>query len=225
MTRLDPAQLEELVARVHAHSGGFSTCGRHAVLGLYKSVALVVFLLRENPTQQLAGAVFGSSQATVPRRFTLPHQVIGDVLADLLPDPVAAAGGSTVLIDGTLARTWDWKARGDLYSGKHRDTGFNLQVATTLAGDLLAVSAPIPGSHHDAHAFTASGLAADLTSVGLLGNLGYLGTDTLTGTRTPPKAELSGDRKQANTDLSALRAAVERTISWLKNWKSIGGRC
>jgi hypothetical protein len=67
-----------------------------------------------------------------------------------------------VLVDGTLARTWDWTCRTDLYSGKHRDTGFNLQIATTLTGRLLAVGTPIPGARHDAHAWAASGLAETL---------------------------------------------------------------
>lgn len=53
--------------------------------------------------------------------------------------------GRIVLIDGTLVPTWDWASEGaTMFSGKHRDTGFNLQVAATLSGDLLAVSAPVP---------------------------------------------------------------------------------
>ncbi|MEU5547926.1 transposase family protein [Streptomyces sioyaensis] len=43
-----------------------------------------------------------------------------------------------------------------LVSGKHRDTGFNLQVAATLAGKLLTVSAPVPASRHDMHAWRQS---------------------------------------------------------------------
>ena len=42
---------------------------RPIALGLFRSVALVVCLLRKNVTQDFAGAVFGVSQATVSRRW------------------------------------------------------------------------------------------------------------------------------------------------------------
>lgn len=225
MTGLDSVQLTELVVRVRQRTGGFTSAGRGHGLGLYRSVVLVLFLLRENPTQTLAAAVFGVSQPTVSRRFGLLHDLIGQVLADLVPEPAAAAGGSTVLVDGTLARTWDWACRDDLYSGKHRDTGFNLQIACTLSGDLLAVGTPVPGKRHDAYAWSASNLAEALSGVHVLADLGYLGTGALTATRTPPHGELSDNRKHVNKELAALRAPVERTISWLKNWKMLGGRC
>jgi len=225
MTGLENAQLDELVTRVHAHRGGFTSRGRGYSLGLYMSVALVVFLLRENPTQTLAAAVFGVSQSTVSRRFDALRDVIATVLADMLPDPAEAARGCTVLVDGTLANTWDWRSRNDLYSGKHRDTGFNLQIATTLSGRLLAVGTPVPGARHDAHAWQASGLADTLDGLHVAADLGYIGTGVLTGTRAPAGGELSPDRAEANKALSAIRAVVERAISHLKNWKILGSRC
>ncbi|ANZ21616.1 membrane protein [Streptomyces noursei ATCC 11455] len=39
--------------------------GRMWALGLYKSVVLVLFLLRQNPVQEAAAELFGISQATV----------------------------------------------------------------------------------------------------------------------------------------------------------------
>lgn len=225
MTGLDDAQLAELVARVHEHRGGFSSRGRGYCVGLYRSVALVVFLLRENPTQTVAAAVFGVSQSTVSRRFESLREVIATVLADMAPDPAETARGCTVLVDGTLARTWDWNSREDLYSGKHRDTGFNLQIAASLTGRLLAVGTPVPGARHDTHAWTASGLATTLAGMHVLADLGYLGTGVLTGTRKPAGGELSPDRTETNTALSSIRAVVEHTISHLKNWKILGGRC
>jgi DDE superfamily endonuclease len=225
MTGLSKAQLAELVARVYDRIGGYHSGGRGYCLGLYRSVALVVFLLRENPTQTVAAGVFGVSQSTVSRRWDALREVIATVLADMRPDPAEAARDCTVLVDGTLARTWDWTCRTDLYSGKHRDTGFNLQIATTLTGRLLAVGTPIPGARHDAHAWAASGLAETLDGLHVLADLGYLGTGALTGTRTPPGGELSADRAETNQALSGIRAVVEHAISHLKNWKILGGRC
>lgn len=199
-------------------------CRPGMCLGLYKSVALVVFLLRENPTQAAAGGIFGVSQSTVSRRWDDLRDIIGEVLADWEPEPTEAARNCTVLVDGTLARTWDWAHRDDLYSGKHRDTGFNLQVVSTMAGRLLGIGTPVPGARHDAYAWTESGVAAALADMDVLGDLGYLGCGITTGTRTPPGGELSPDRAETNKALSKVRAHVEHAISRLKNWKIIGGR-
>lgn len=223
MTGLSRAQLTELAVLVHEQIGSWwvrpGMC-----LGLYKSVALVVYLLRENPTQAAAAAVFGISQPTVSRRWDDLRDVIAEVLEEGLPDPTESARNCTVLVDGTLARTWDWAHRDDLYSGKHRDTGFNLQVVATMAGRLLAIGTPVPGARHDAYAWTASGVAEMLAGMDVLGDLGYLGCGITTGTRTPPGGELSDDRQATNRALSKVRAHVEHAISRLKNWKIIGGR-
>ena len=38
------------------------------------------------------------------------------------------------------------------------------------------------------------------------------------------RGELTDNQKQVNTDLSGIRAAVERAIAHLKNWKILSGR-
>src|SRR5689334_22847522 len=85
-----------------------SSAGRPLALGLFRSVALVVCLIRKNVTQDFAGAVFGVSQATVSRRWDLLRPVIGEVLAEVVPDPRQVVGRGTVLVDGTVCPTWDW---------------------------------------------------------------------------------------------------------------------
>jgi hypothetical protein len=169
-------QLIELTARVHTGLGGWSSNGRPFALGLFHSVTVVVALLRENLTQSVAGAVFGVSQSTISRRWDLLRPLIEEVLAEFVPTPAEVAGGSSVLVDGTFIPTWDWKDRDDLYSGKHADHGFNLQVAGLWSGhQLVTVGEPVPGARHDAHAWTASGLADRLADSDVLGDLGYLG--------------------------------------------------
>ncbi len=183
----------------------------------------MVFLLRENPTQAVAGAVFGISQSTVSRRFEALHAIIGEVLADLAPDPAVWTRGSTGRRDTGADLGLALPRRPVLRQApRHR-----VQPADRHhpGGDLLAVGAPVPGSRHDTHAWHACGLASTLADLPTLADLGYLGTEAVTGTRTPPGGELSADRKAANTALSAIRAVVEHAISWLKNWKILGGRC
>src|SRR6185436_12214055 len=79
MTGLNNEQLTDLVARLHELCGDkFVSAGRPLALGLFRSVALVVCLIRKNVTQDFAGAVFGVSQATVSRRWDLLRPLIGD---------------------------------------------------------------------------------------------------------------------------------------------------
>ena len=119
MTGLDDGQLTDLVARVHVVCGDkFVSRGRPMALGLLRSVAMVVCLMRKNLTQDFAGAMFGISQSTVSRRWDLLRPVIGDVLAVLVPSPREVARRGTVLVDGTVCPVWDWRDAPDLYSSK-----------------------------------------------------------------------------------------------------------
>ncbi|MEU6221927.1 transposase family protein [Streptomyces sp. NPDC047022] len=185
MTGLDTDQLDGLVARVHQElvedPDPPVVPGRMWALGLYKSVVLVLFLLRQNPVQEAAAELLGVSQATVSRRWTALMSVVEKILAGHVPDLAEASAGRIVLVGRTLVTTWDWASQGStMFSGKHRDTGFNVQVAATLAGDLLAVSAPFPGSRHDMHAWRHSGFPEAFTDREGIGDLGYIGSGMLT---------------------------------------------
>ena len=105
MTGLNNEQLTDLVARLHERCGDkFVSAGRPLALGLFRSVALVVCLMRTNVTQDFAGAVFGVSQSTVSRRWDLLRPLIGDALAGVVPDPAAVVGHGTVLVTARCAR-------------------------------------------------------------------------------------------------------------------------
>jgi hypothetical protein len=103
MAGLNNEQLTELVTRVHAaRGGGFASRSRPYALGLFGSVALVVCLMRKNITQAFAGAIFGVSQPTVSRRWDLLRPLIGQVLAEFVPDLAEVVRAGTVLVDGTV---------------------------------------------------------------------------------------------------------------------------
>ncbi|MFE4868217.1 transposase family protein [Streptomyces sp. NPDC056682] len=146
-------------------------------MGLDKPVVLMLFLLRQNLVQEAAADLFGVFQAAVSWRRAALLPMVEKVLAAHLPDP-AEASADVVLIDGTtLVTTWDWASEGTtMFSGKHRDTGFNLQVAAPLAGDLLAVSDPVPGSRHDMHAWRHSGFPKAFAEREGMGDMGYVGS-------------------------------------------------
>jgi hypothetical protein len=231
ITGLSAGQLAELAARVAALTGGITEPGgRPAAIGLYRSVALVVALMRTNLTQERAGEVFGVSQATVSRRWDLIRPAMATALAPSVPRPDEVAGQGTVLVDGTIAPTWNWKAVPDLYSGKAGYAGMNIQVAATLDGDLAAIGpVAVPGARHDAVAFAASGLKDLLTGQQAAADLGYLGVEgiTIVGFRTPPGGKLAASQAAFNTALAKIRAAVEHAIAHLKTWRMLseeGGR-
>ena len=52
----------------------------------------------------------------------------------------AAVRGQTVLADGFLAPCWSWRGISDLWSGKHKETGFNSQLIANLSGNVLDVA-------------------------------------------------------------------------------------
>jgi len=81
-----------------------------------------------------------------------------------------------------------------------------------------AVGEPVSGKRHEAHAWTASGLGERLAGIDVLADLGYVGLDLLTGTKKSVACELTHNEKDVNTELTAIRAAVECSISDLKNW-------
>jgi hypothetical protein len=232
LTGLSHGQLGELAARITAVTGDVvRPGGAPAAIGLFKSVAMVVTLIRKNLTQEVAGAVFGCSQPTVSRRWDLLRPLIGEVLADCVLAPAQVAGkGGTLLVDGTIAPAWDWASVPDLYSGKAGYPGMNIQVAATLSGDVAAIGpVPVHGARHDAHACAASGLKDLITGHDTIADLGYTGVEGITTVpyRIPPGGTLHHTQVAFSTGLSAIRAAIERASAHLRTWRMIseeGGR-
>jgi hypothetical protein len=157
------------------------------------------------------------------------------VLARYVPDPVQVIGrDGTALVDGTICPVWDWPAIPDLYSGKAKYTGMNIQIACNLQGNVAAIGPfPVHGSRHDAYAFEASGLKKVLQDSISRGNtgadLGYVGVD---GIMIVPFKRLSGTelidwQREFNATFSKIRAVVEHAVSKVKTWRILsreGGR-
>jgi hypothetical protein len=117
------------------------------------------------------------------------------VLRCYVPDPRAVVGAfGSVLVDGTICPTWDWKAIPDLYSGKAGYAGMNVQVAASLDGRIAAIGPlSVHGARHDAYAYAASGLADLVAGLHRIGDLGYVGVAgiDLIGYKRLPRHELS----------------------------------
>jgi hypothetical protein len=53
----------------------------------------------------------------------------------------------------------------------------------------------------------------------MTGDKGYLGTGLITPDRKPPGQELTEAQKAYNRSVNRIRAAAERGIAHIKNWK------
>jgi hypothetical protein len=206
--------------------------GKPAVIGLFRSVVMVVALMRRNLVQAEAGEIFGCSQPTVSRRWDLLRPVIARILARYIPDPVAVLGrGGTALVDGTVCPTWDWSEIPDLFSGKAGYPGMNIQIAASLDGNVAAIGpVPVHGARHDAYAYSASGLKELLEHIPQkaadLGYVGVEGIDVVPFKRAKER-DLKDWQKEFNGQLSKARSAVEHAVAKVKTWRMLseeGGR-
>jgi len=228
MTGLRAGQLAELVERVREIVGTEwekPAVGRPHVLPLLAAVVAVLFGLRHNIPDDVVGEVFGCSQATITRYHELLHPILRWVTQPEVDERYQRAQREGVLVDGFVAPVGERDGYDGLFSGKKHLCGCNVQVIADLDGHVADVGDPVPGARHDAVAFFISGIAERWAShnapdgPGMLGDGGYQGTGAITPARKPPGGDLTDQQKSYNYSLNRLRAAVERAIAHLKNWK------
>jgi len=222
---LDPAQLDQLEARVQAVIGTWQApSGRTRSMTLRQAIETTLFALRHNLSQQALAWTTKVSQPTISRVVQRLRQAI---LTALEPDQVGLADtrpSERLLLDGTLVPTGNrtgLEGQG-LYSGKRHKAGMNLQVVSDNWGRLVHASGPLRGSAHDAKAFFEAGLGGLLADHPTLGDKGYQGCGIDTPLKKPRGGELTVSEKVDNRAHASARAPVERTIALLKQWKVLG---
>jgi hypothetical protein len=146
------------------------------------------------------------------------------VLEEFVPtaaDAIEVVRGQACLVDGTITPCWSYADHHELWSRKKGITGFNAQVVGLLDGTPVYISEPIPGKTHDAAAFAQSSSIGEITehSGGAIADGGYQGHFDATPRRKPRGGQLSERDKECNTELSRLRAPVERLIAHFKSWR------
>ena len=123
------------------------------------------------------------------------------------------------IVDGTLLPCWSWASHPELYSGKHKTTGMNVQVACILIGDLAWISDPINGNRHDSYCLSDSGAHRTLDPGNWIGDKGYIGHDMITPIKKPVHRELLDWEKEFNTQINKIRYVIEQTIANFKTWR------
>jgi virulence factor Mce-like protein len=188
-------------------------------LGLFTCVCIALVYLRRNYRQVELAEWFDTSQSTVSRAIGAVTGWLERALREHVPVADELSADEQLVVDGTLVPCWSWADRRDLYSGKHKTTGMNVQVACDLTGRLSWVSDPVPGSRHDAAAIDISGLLTSGTAADRIGDKGYIGKGMLTPIRKPAHRDLLEWEKDFNTAVNRVRYVIERAIANLKTWR------
>jgi transposase len=213
-------EIADLVAIIHRHheESGTGRCWPPS-LGLYRGVCVTLAYLRRNRVQAELAESFGTSQPTVSRAIGAMTPLIGAALGEWIPvaDEIDPAGA--YLLDVTLLPCWSWAGHRELFSGKHKTTGLNVQVLCDLEGNPVWISDPVDGRDHDMTALAASGLLDGLAPSNMLADKGYQGSGMTTPIKKPQGGELRESDHDYNTGVNRLRAPVERAIANLKTWR------
>ena len=193
----------------------------------------VLMLLRLNLPQALPATMARVSRSTASRVVSARTPVIAQALQANVPvvedlDPTAR-----LVVDGTLLPCWSWKDGPDLYPGRHKATGLDIQVACTLTGRLARVSDPLPGRVHDTAATRASGLLdvpdRDLPpgagATRRIADGGCIGLGMITPGRKPLGRPLPKADKERNRSVVKIRYKIERTIANLRTWRTLHTDC
>ena len=195
-------------------------------LGLFLCVRLTLTYLRHNLPQELLAELYCVSQATTSRVIGAYTPLIAQALQASVPTVEDLDPTAQLIVDGTLLECWSWVGHPELYSGKHKTTGLNVQVACTLSGTLAWVSDPQDGRTHDTEALRRCGLldvpATDLpdgTPPRHVGDKGYIGLGMITPKRKPANLPLHPDDKTYNTTVNQIRYKIERVIANIKTWR------
>ena len=231
-TRISRSEVLDLCEAIHA-SGPLPEFGAR-VLGMFLCVRLTLTYLRHNPCQELLAEAYCVSQATASRVIAAYTPLITHALQACVPTVEDLDPTAQLIIDSTLLQCWSWKDHPELYSGKHKTTGLNVQVTCTPSGTLAWVSDPQNGRTHDAKALRRCGLldvpATDLpdgaSPPGHIGDKGYIGLGMITPKRKPPHLPLHPDDKTYNKTVNQIRYKIERVIANIKRLiHSIRQRC
>jgi hypothetical protein len=189
------------------------------VLGLFNSVVVTLTYLRRNRVQAEIAESFGVSQPTISRAVTALTGILGRVVADCVPVAEDLDSRTQYIVDGTLLPCWSWRGQRQLYSGKHKTTGMNVQVACDLNGRPAWISDQVDGCRHDAAAFALSGVIDTLDPSNWMGDKGYVGNDMITPIKKPAHRGLLDWEKEFNTGVNKIRYQIEQTIANLKTWR------
>ncbi len=218
-TGFTKAEITELCARIEARE--FSPGMRRwpPVLGLRNALTVTLKYMRRNRVQAEIAEDYAVSQPTISRAISAITPMLVNVLLEYVPTAGELGQGTCYIVDGTLLPCWSWRAHPELYSGKHKTTGMNVQLACTIDGHLAWISDPIPGSRHDNHCLGESAVLMTLDPCNWIGDKGYVGNNMITPFKKPAGSELLGWQKEFNIQVNKIRYVIEQVVANFKTWR------
>jgi len=160
-----------------------------------------------------------TSQPTISRANSRITSRLAIALAPFVPTAEDLDPDTQYIYDGTLLPCWSWREHRELYSGKRKTTGKNVQVACNLYGELAWISDPVDGSRHDAHCIDESSVLAGFPDRSQIGDKGYVGKRMITPIRKPECRDLLDWEKEFNTQVNKIRYMIEQVIANFKTWR------
>jgi len=189
------------------------------ILGLYRSMVIALTYLRRNRVQAELAETYGVSQPTISRAVAGIIPLLEKILRKYVPTADELNDKLQYIVDGTLLPCWSWASHPELYSGKHKTTGMNVQVACTSSGNLAWISDPVNGNRHDSYCLSESGVLLTRDPGNWMGDKGYIGKDMITSIKKPTHRELLDWEKEFNTQINKIRYVIEQTIANFKTWR------
>jgi hypothetical protein len=171
-TGFDREEVIDLCIRINSVDRGPEAMNWPPCLGLFKSVTVTLTYMRHNRTQSEIGESFGVSQSTISRAISAITPLIPKAVREFAPTADDLDPDAQYILDGTLLPCWSWAGRKELYSGKHKTTGMNVQVACTTHGKLAWISDPVDGSRHDNYCQEESGVLLTMNPKNWIGDKG-----------------------------------------------------
>ena len=218
-TGFTKGQIIELCARVRQLDIDSEKPAWPLILGLYRSVVVTITYLRRNRVQTELAETYGVSQPTISRAITALTPLLNEATKEYVPVAEDLNPRTQYIVDGTLLPCWSWAGHRELYSGKHKTTGLNVQVACDLKGTLAWISDPIDGSRHDTFALRESGVLDTMPPNLWIGDKGYVGNDMITPIKKPAHRDLLESEKDYNTEINKVRYVIEQVIGNFKTWR------
>jgi DDE superfamily endonuclease/Helix-turn-helix of DDE superfamily endonuclease len=212
-------EITDLCVMIHCREREPGVSSWPPILGLFKSMVVALTYMRRNRVQAEIAESFGVSQPTISRAVSAVTPLLGTVLAEHVPTADELDDGTQYIVDGTLLPCWSWTSHPELYSGKHKTTGMNVQVACTLMGRLAWISDPVEGSRHDSHCLGESGVLLGVDPGQWVGDKGYVGNKMITPIKKPECRDLLDWEKEFNTQVNKIRYVIEQVIANFKTWR------
>jgi hypothetical protein len=217
-TGLTAEQIDDLCTLIDMDTAAYQR-NWPPILGLFNSAVIALTYIRRNRIQAELAETYGVSQPTISRSVTGVTPLIEGVLKKFVPTADELDDQTQYIVDGTLLPCWSWADHPELYSGKHKTTGMNVQIACTLDGRLTWISDPIDGSRHDTYCLKESGVLLTLSPDNWMGDKGYVGNRMLTPIKKPKHRELLDWEKEFNTQINKIRYVIEQVIANFKTWR------